>query len=55
MWISKKQVVPENRSSYDALVGARSLDVTRLLAFVANTLARSLRRTVSGKMTNFTT
>lgn len=30
------------------LVGARSLDVTRLLAFVADALARGLRRAVAG-------
>jgi hypothetical protein len=38
-----------------SLVGARSLDVTRLLALVADTLARGLRRTVSREMTNFAT
>jgi hypothetical protein len=38
---------------HTSLVGARSLDVTRLLALVADALARGLRRTVSREMTNF--
>lgn len=38
---------------HTCLVGARSLDMTRLLALVADTLARCLRRAVSGEVTNF--
>jgi hypothetical protein len=43
---------PEAR--HTSLVRARSLDVARLLAFVADTLTGCLRGTVSGEMTNFT-
>jgi hypothetical protein len=43
------------QASHGSLVRARSLDVTRLLALVADTLARGLRRTVSREMTNFAT
>jgi hypothetical protein len=39
---------------HTSLVRARSLDVTRLLALVADALARCLRGTVSGEVTNFT-
>lgn len=35
------------------LVRARSLNVARLLALVASTLGRSLRRAVAGKVANF--
>ena len=40
-------------ASHASLVRARSLDVTRLLALVADALARCLRRTISGEMANF--
>ena len=37
------------------LVGARILDVARLLATVANTLGRGLRRAVAGQVSDLST
>jgi len=44
----------ENGGIIGALVGAAGLDVTRLLALIAHTLARSLRWAIAREMADLT-
>jgi hypothetical protein len=53
MWKLKQVVLEDRRLLHTSLVRARSLDVTRLLALVADALTGCLRRTISREMTNF--
>jgi hypothetical protein len=53
MWKLKQVVLEDRRLPHASLVRARSLDVTRLLALVADALTGCLRRTISREMTNF--
>ena len=53
MWKLKQVVLEDRRLPHASLVRARSLDVTRLLALVADALTGCLRRTISREMANF--